>query len=140
MMQDHWHGRQDVAMAQGPPSLFCPSLQLCWPSECLPASPRETAGRSPKATFGLLLWFKGGGGGEQRFTCGQQGVQKERCSAAMGAAMGTRLWGVLWAVLTPRLSSGWVWVSTSCAKNRFSSFGGDGQVPVAWQYLTGDSR
>lgn len=67
-------------MAQGPPSLFCPSLQLCWPSECLPASPRETAGRSPKATFGLLLWFKGGGGGEQRFTGGRQGVQKEQCS------------------------------------------------------------
>lgn len=59
---------------------------------------------------GLVLWFKSDDGGEQGFACGRWGVQRERCSAAMGK----RLWGVLWAVLTPRLSSGWVWASMSC--------------------------
>ena len=136
VMQDHQHGGQDTALVQGTPSLFCPSLQLRWPSECLLASPRETTGRSPKAMSGLLLWFRGDDGGEQGFACGRWGVRRERCSAAMG----TRLWGVLWAVLTPRLSPGWVWASMSCAKDHFSSFGGDGQVPVAWQCLTHDSR
>lgn len=48
-LQDHCHGGQDMALVQWPPSLFFPFLQLCWPSECLLASPRETAERSPKA-------------------------------------------------------------------------------------------
>lgn len=63
VMQDHWHGRQDMTLV--PPSPYCPSLQPCWPSECLPASPREIVGRSPKATSDLLLQFKGDDGGSR---------------------------------------------------------------------------
>jgi len=96
--------------------------------QMLAMSPRESTGRSPKATTGLLLWFRGDDGGEQSFACGRWGVWRERWREAVGAAMGTRLWGVLWAMLTPRLSPGWVWVSTRCAKDCFSSFDGDGQV------------
>lgn len=70
--------------------------------------------------------------GSRVVVAGSRGSQADgrvcRRNGAVGAAMGTRLWGVLWAVLTPRLSSGWVWVSTSCARNHFSGFGGDGQV------------
>lgn len=73
VIQDHQHGRQDTP------------LQLCWPSKCSPASPWETAGRSPKAASGLSLWFKGDDGREQRFAL-----------RTLGSAKGTLQWVQPW--------------------------------------------
>lgn len=91
VMQDHQHSGQDMALVQGPPSLFYPFLQLLWPSECLLAPPRKTAGRSLKATSGLLLRFKGDDSGEQRFSCGHWGMWRESCSVGyrtLGSTLG----------------------------------------------------